>query len=395
MASCGLYYSPTATVQRAHTPTITNGFRLVNGLRVPARLRNHRQSQQSTGQPGFFTDDSKLFHSPTVELQRNTIDSSYRLVNDYRVPKPIRRRNTTPLSFTEEIAFFHSPPAAKALDGASMNALDSRIDNLGVPACLGDNEHQFTYGRLESFSSAISEPQFRSQSWLSSDQPIINSPTAAFPQVPRDNILSRTHNGLRIPHPISHSRRTTNSITRHNGTEKKVQDTESCGILQETPLNITGRAINYRRLHSYQTARAAHILHTDPNNVEEDEVTAEARQAQFCTLVDIAIDRLHDPFTNEDRQVLRQIVGYLDQRRYDLVARRISVDSNAPQVTVPATWTEVADLAFEAIRTVDYPYLLRVMQAIDILSSGIWYFDSEETETKKENIPLGFNLMTG
>ncbi|GKT66171.1 hypothetical protein ColTof4_03084 [Colletotrichum tofieldiae] len=378
MASSGLFYSPTATIQRGTSSTITDGFRVVNGLRIPAPLSNRQQKQQPTRQTDSFADRSDLFHSPTAELLRGSIATGYKLVNGYRVPKQISRRNTTPLSFAEEITLFHSPTAAMVPNRAPMDAAVKSTKNLRIPHHLDGNQRQYTDGCHKSSSSTIPTTQSQSQSWLSADEPIIRSPTAVVLRAPQNSSHPRTYNGLRIPHPISHRRHTTCSNTSYRGAEPRLRDTTASSILQGLSLNSTDRATDYHTHHSYQTARAAHILHADPNNWEEDGVRAEARQVQLCTLVDLAIDRLHDPFTNEDRQVLRQILSYLDQRRYGLVARRISVDSNAPQVTVPETWIEVANLAFEAIRTVDYPYLLRVMQAIDILASGIWYADSEE-----------------
>ncbi|KAK2012074.1 hypothetical protein LZ32DRAFT_605953 [Colletotrichum eremochloae] len=149
---------------------------------------------------------------------------------------------------------------------------------------------------------------------------------------------------------------------------------------------------DYPTYHDYQYERATHVLHANPNTGEGDAYKAMVKQAQLRMRVTNAIFQLHNPFTNEDRLVLRQILGYLDQHRHDLVAQCISVDSNAPQVNVPATWLEVSDLAFEGIQTLDYPYLLRVMQAIDILVCGIW---QEEKDANKENVPPEFVQVTG
>ncbi|KZL87033.1 hypothetical protein CI238_02216 [Colletotrichum incanum] len=379
MTSAGLFNSPTAALQRTTSSTINDVFKVINGFRIPAPLGNHQQQiQQSTGQPDCFADRSDFFYSPTAELLRGSVVTSCRLLNGYRVPKKISRRNTTPLSFTEEGTLFHSTAAIMVADGAAMDAAAKGINNLRHPLHLNDNQRQSTDGCHEFFSSTISKPQSQSQSWLSADEPIISSPTAVFLRAPQNISHLRTYNGLRIPHSISHRRHMTGFNTRSYSAEPRIRDTKAPSFLQELSLNVTDRAIDYHRHHNYQVERAAHILHTNSDSGEEDGVRAETRQVQLCALVDLAIDRLHDPFTDEDRQILRHILSYLDQRRYDLVARRISVDSNAPQVTVPVTWIEVADLAFQAIRTVDYPYLLRVMQAIDILASGIWYTESEE-----------------
>ncbi|KAK1585786.1 uncharacterized protein LY79DRAFT_689657 [Colletotrichum navitas] len=385
MTSFGLFYSPTATKQNNLSPTDKIGSKLVNGLRVPTPLGNCPQNQQHETQQPDFADYVSLFHSPTAELLRGGIVLNHRLVNGYRIPKKIGCRNTIPFSFEEENNLFHSPTAALVSDKAWMKTSARYIGNLRVPSRIGGNQHQSVNCRHDSLSSTISEPQSQSQSWLSFNEPIIYSPTAAFLRSPAGDSQLRMSNDLRIPRFISRRRETTDSVRSHK-VEMRVWNTktEASGVFQRHSFKIPSKPIEYCTHYSYQAARAAHALHADPNNVEDDGDRAEAKQAQLCTCVDLAISQLHDPFTNEDRQVLRQILSYLDQRRHDLFARRISVDSNAPQVNVPASWLEVADLAFEGIRTVDYPYLLRVMQAIDILACGIWYADSEQQKYTDE-----------
>ncbi|KAK1982471.1 hypothetical protein LZ30DRAFT_625268 [Colletotrichum cereale] len=390
MASSGLFYSPTAAMQCDLRSTIINGSRLVNGLQVPAPLSNCQHNQQHDAQQSGLANYTGLFHSPTAELLRGRTATEYRLVNGYRVPKKTSRLDTMSLPFKEESNLFHSLTAALVCEG---EASARRIGNLQVPPRLSGNQHQSAEGRDRPPSLAIHEPQSQYQNWLFVNEPIVDSPTAAFLRGPGSDSRLQTHNGLRIPEFISRRRKTTGSITSNCGVEIRVRNTgaEASCIFQKHSLNATSRAIDDRTHHSYQTARAAHVLHLDPNNVEGDDYRTEAKQVQLCTYIDLAVSHLHDPFTNEDRQVLRQILGYLDQHGHELVAHCISVDSNAPQVNVPASWLEVADLAFEGIRTVDYPYLLRVMQAIDILSCGIWYADSEQEDKEgmnKENAPL-------
>ncbi|EFQ35360.1 hypothetical protein CGRA01v4_13339 [Colletotrichum graminicola] len=392
MTSFGLFYSPTATNQNDLSLTDKIGFKLVNGLRVPTPLGNCAQNQQHDTQQPDFAGYVSLFHSPTAELLRGRIVPNHRLVNGYHVPKKIGCRNTTPFPFEEEKNLFHSPTAALVSDKAWLEASVRYIDNLRIPPRIGGNQHQSINCRHDSLRSTISEPQSQSQSWLSFNEPIIYSPTAASLRGPEGDCQLRTNNDLRIPRFISRRRKTTDAISSHK-VEMRVGNakTEASGVFQKHPFKIMSRPIDFCTHYSYKTASAAHVIHADPNNVEDDGDRPEAKQAQLCRCVDLAISQLHDPFTNEDRHVLRQILSYLDQRRHELFARRISVDSNAPQINVPASWLEVADLAFEGIRTVDYPYLLRVMQAIDILACGIWYADSEQQKyTHEENTSLEF-----
>ncbi|KAK2027768.1 hypothetical protein LX32DRAFT_721614 [Colletotrichum zoysiae] len=382
MTSFGLFDSPTAKMQNNLPYTI--GFKLVNGLRVPTPLSARRQNQQHDAQRSDSSDFSSLFHSPTAELLRGGVVPNHRFVNGYHVPKKISCRNARPLPFTEETTLFHSPTAAMVSDGVSPKPSARYVNNLRIPTRIGGNKRQRAKGLHDALSSTISEPQSRAQSWLSDNEPIISSPTAAFLRGPQYDFQFRTNNSLRIPHSINRCRPATGLVCSCE-VEMGVWNTstEASSIYQNHSFEIMSSSINHRTHQSYQTTRAAHILHADPNNVDDSDSRAEAKQAQLCASVDTAIGQLHDPFIGEDRQILRQILGYLDQRRHDLVARRISVDSNAPQVNVPASWPEVANLAFEGIRTVDYPYLLRVMQAIDILACGIWYADP----TDKENVP--------
>ncbi|KAK2043616.1 hypothetical protein LZ31DRAFT_621342 [Colletotrichum somersetense] len=383
MTSFGLFDSPTAKMQNNLPSTPTIGFKLVNGLRVPTPLSNCRQNQQHDAQKSDFSDCSSLFHSLTAELLRDRVVPNRRFVNGYHASKKISCRNAKPFPLKEESTLFHSPTAAMVSEGASPKASARYINNLRIPTRIGGNKHQCVNGRHDFLSSTVSEPQSRDQSWLSDNEPIISSPTSAFLQGPRYDLQFRTNNGLRIPHSINRCQSTTGSVCSCE-VEMGVWNTstEASSIFQNRSFEIMSRSIDYRTHHSHQTTRAAHILHADPNNVDDNDDRAEAKQAQLRASVDIAIGQLHDPFINEDRKILRQILGYLDQCRHDLVARRISVDSNAPQVNVPASWLEVAELTFEGIRTVDYPYLLRVMQAIDILACGIWYADP----TDKENV---------
>ncbi|KAK2057167.1 hypothetical protein LY76DRAFT_657925 [Colletotrichum caudatum] len=384
MTSFGLFDSPTATMQNNLPSTLTIGSKLVNGLRVPTPISTRRQNQQHDAQRSDSSDCSSLFHSPTAELLRGGVVPNHRFVNGYHVPKKISCRNAKPLPFKEETTLFHSPTAAMVSEGASPKTSARYIDNLRIPTRIGGNQHQSANGRHDSLSSTISEPQSQAQSWLSDNEPIISSPTAAFLRGPQNDFEFRIKNGLRIPHSINRCRPTTGSVCTCE-VEMGVWNTstEASSTFKNHSFEIISRSIKHRTHLNYRTARPAHVLHADPNNKEDDDDRAEAKQAQLCTSVNMAISQLHDPLINEDRQVLQQILTYLDQRKHALVARRISVDSNAPQVNVPASWLEVADLAFEGIRTVDYPYLLRVMQAIDILACGIWYADP----TDKENVP--------
>ncbi|KAK1996960.1 hypothetical protein LX36DRAFT_722119 [Colletotrichum falcatum] len=358
MTSSGLFYSPTATMQNSLPFTATNGFKLVNGLRVPSPLINSLQKQQDDALEFDFADYPSPFHSPTDKLLR------CRTATGYHVPMKIRRHNTAPLPFKEENNLFHLPTAVLVSDVASLKAPARYVGGLRIPPRL----------------CAISEPHPQSQSRLSVNDPTISSPTAGLLQDPEGDSQPRTNNGFGIPHSISRRRKTSSFITSTHHVETRVWNTriEASEVFQKHSFKAMSSLINYRTHHSYQSARAAHVLHADLNNVKDDGYRAEAKQTQLCTCVDMAISQLHDPFIEEDRQVLRRILGYLDQRRHDLVARCISVDSNAPQVKVPASWLEVADIAFEGIHTVDYPYLLRVMQAIDILACGAWCADPEQ-----------------
>ncbi|KAJ0161108.1 hypothetical protein CTA2_6766 [Colletotrichum tanaceti] len=397
MDAFDLFYSPTAALQHRSSPSLTNGFVLVSGLRVPERLSNRQGKQQTAEQPvklsASLAKNSDLYYSPTAELQRGITTTGYRLVNGYRVPERISRRITMPLPFADEPVEIHSPTATLLKKNNNNNratrAEGRRINNLRVPPRLSSIRQLLDVRHQESSSLTASEPEPQTQSWLYANEPIISSPTAALLQAPQPSSSHDTLNGLRIPHRISRRRRTTRTITSHSNAENIALD-EAPGILQERFLNAMGRATDYCRQHSYRTTGASHIFHSSPSNMQENGAVADFRHAQLCYLVDVAIDRLHDPLSNEDRQVLRQILGYLDHHRHDLVALRISVESNAHEVTVPETSMEVAYLAHEAIHTLDYPYLLRVMQALDILSSGIWYTELEEDEMHKENIPLEF-----
>ncbi|KAK6222084.1 hypothetical protein QIS74_04339 [Colletotrichum tabaci] len=380
MDSFNLFYSPTAALQRKSSPSITNGFAMVSGLRVPERLSNRQVKQQTVKQPvkqsAFLAKNSELYHSPTAELQQGTTTGGHRLVNGYRVPERISRRITMPLPFADEPAEIHSPTAALLTNSRDMGAEGRRINNLRVPLRLSGIRQLLDIRRRETSSLTASEPEPQPQSWLYTNEPIISSPTAALLQAPQLSSSHITLNGLRIPHRISRRQQTTGTVTSLNSAENMILDAETPGVLQERSLNTEGRA--------------THIFHSSPSNMQENGTVTDFEHTQLCHLVGLAINRLNEPLSNEDRQVLRQILGYLDHHRHDLVALRISVESNAPEVTVPETSMEVAYLAHEAIHTLDYPYLLRVIQALEILSSGIWYTDLDEEEINKEKIPLEF-----
>ncbi|CCF47484.1 hypothetical protein CH063_04174 [Colletotrichum higginsianum] len=380
MDSFNLFYSPTAALQHRSSPSITNGFALVSGLRVPERLSNRQVKQQTVEQPfkqsAFLAKNSELYHSPTAELQRGTATTGHRLVNGYRVPERISRRITMPLPFADEPAEIYSPTAALLTNSRAIGTERRRINNLRVPPRLSGIRQLLDVRRRETSSLTAFKPEPQPKSWLYTNEPIISSPTAALLQAPQLSSSHITFNGLRIPHRISRRQQTTGTVTSLNSAENMVLDVETPGVLQERSLNDEGRA--------------THIFHSSPSNMQEDGTVADFGHTQLCHLVGLAINRLHEPLSHEDRQILRQILGYLDHHRHDLVALRISVESNAPEVTVPETSMEVAYLAHEAIRTLDYPYLLRVIQALEILSSGIWYTDLDEEEINKEKIPLEF-----
>ncbi|TQN69418.1 hypothetical protein CSHISOI_06070 [Colletotrichum shisoi] len=379
MDSFNLFYSPTAALQHNSSPSVTNGFALVSGLRVPERLSNRQVKQQTVKQPvkqSASAKNSELYYSPTAELQQGTTTSGHRLVNGYRVPERISRRITLPLPFADEPAEIYSPTAALLTNSKAIGAEGRRINNLRIPPRLSGIRQLLDVRRPKTSSLTVSKPEPQPHSWLYTNEPVISSPTSSLLQAPQFSSPQITLNGLRIPRRISRRQQTTGTVTTHSNAENMVLDVEAPGVLQERSLNTIGRA--------------THIFHSSPSNTQEDGTIADFGHAQLCHLVSLAINRLHEPLSNEDRQVLRQILGYLDHHRHDLVALRISVESNAPEVTVPETSMEVAYLAHEAIRTLDYPYLLRVIQALEILSSGIWYTDLDEEEMNKEKIPLEF-----
>ncbi|WYZ43406.1 hypothetical protein EsH8_VI_001105 [Colletotrichum jinshuiense] len=327
MASTGLFYSPTAELQRGIT---LSGHRLVNGLRVPNRIgRNYAQTLA-------FFDDSNLYYSPTAELQRGsefTID--HRLINNLRVPNPISRSRYQPAEIYNRVAghsvLFYSPTAD--LRGRQANSDHTLPNELRTANSIINRRQEPLTVRYYGMIMEV---------WDFNGPRLFHSPTRVF-QERHPNITSRTVNGLRVPEPI--------------------------------------------RPQEQQASTATHRDQADPSGTDEV-LTPQLRLMYLCAMVDIGLNRLHDPFTFGDRKILNHLVAFLGYRKRDLETSGTTADSNAEEVRVPENKDEVAELVCEGIRTLDYPYLLRVMNAIEVLANGIWqYVDDDEAEANKENIP--------
>ncbi|KAK1671874.1 hypothetical protein BDP55DRAFT_675052 [Colletotrichum godetiae] len=58
-----------------------------------------------------------------------------------------------------------------------------------------------------------------------------------------------------------------------------------------------------------------------------------------------------------------------------------------PNVELPETAYEVDQIAIAGGQTFDYSFLLRAIEAINTVAQSIWFYDEEEQEKNKENIP--------